>query len=129
MARYSVQPRDRTFVKGYGFLPLAKNMDKSIGKNISKNLSGKYSQKLLDHGKESPTNTLKTFPKRVIQKAAKTTGDLIGNKIENRIKKVSKNSQQNILETVTNEDDKEIPKERYVSPEERQEITDELRLK
>ena len=129
MARYSVQPRDRTFVKGYGFLPLAKNMDKSIGKNISKNLSGKYSQKLLDHGKESRTNTLKTFPKRVIQKAAKTTGDLIGNKIENRIKKVSKNSQQNILETVTNEDDKEIPKERYVSPEERQEITDELRLK
>ena len=42
---------------------------------------------------------------------------------------VSKNSQQNNSETVTNEHDKEIPKERYISPEERREITDELRLK
>ena len=30
--RYSVQPRDRIFVKGYGFLSSAKNMDKNIGK-------------------------------------------------------------------------------------------------
>ena len=35
MTRYSVQHRDQIFVKGYGFLPFAKNMDKSIGKNIS----------------------------------------------------------------------------------------------
>ena len=42
---------------------------------------------------------------------------------------VSKNLQQNNSETVTNEHDKEVPKERYVSPEERQEIIDELRLK
>ena len=35
--RYSVQPRDRIFAKGYGFLSFAKNMVK----NISKNLSGK----------------------------------------------------------------------------------------
>ena len=39
--RYSVQPRYRIFVKGYGFLSLTKNMDKNIGKNVSKNLSGK----------------------------------------------------------------------------------------
>ena len=39
--RYSVQPRDRIFVKGYGYLSFAKNMCKIIGKNISKNLSGK----------------------------------------------------------------------------------------
>ena len=51
MARYSVQTRDRIFVKGYGFLSFAKN----IGKNISKILSGKYSQKLLDHAKQSST--------------------------------------------------------------------------
>ena len=51
MMRYSVQPRDRIFVKGYGFFPFAKNMGKNIGKNISRNLSGKYSQKLLDHVK------------------------------------------------------------------------------
>ena len=43
--------------------------------------------------------------------------------------KVFKNSQQYNSETVTNEHDKEIPKERYISQEERQEIIDELRLK
>ena len=136
MTRYSVQPRERIFVKGYAFLSFAKNMGKNIGRNISKNLSGKYSpgmlaahQKLLDHAKQSATDAIKTSSKRVIQKTAEATGDLIGNKIANRITKVSKNSQQNNSETVTNEHDKEIPKERYVSPEERQEIIDQLRLK
>ena len=43
MMRYSIQPRDRIFLKGYRFLSFAKNMVKNIGKNISKNLSGKYS--------------------------------------------------------------------------------------
>ena len=42
MTRYSVQPRDKIFVKGYVFLSFAKNMAKNIGKNISRNLSGKY---------------------------------------------------------------------------------------
>ena len=28
--RYSIEPRDRTDVKGYGFLFLAKNMGKSL---------------------------------------------------------------------------------------------------
>ena len=37
-----------------------------------------------------------------------------------KFSKISKNSQQNDLETVTNENDKEIPKERYTSPEERE---------
>ena len=32
---YSAQPRDRIFVKGYGFSLFAKNIDKNIGKNIS----------------------------------------------------------------------------------------------
>ena len=52
--------RYRIFVKDYGFLPSAKNMGKNIGKNISQNLIGKYSQKLLDHAKNSTTNSLKT---------------------------------------------------------------------
>ena len=37
--RFSVQPRDRIFVKGYGFLIFAKNMSKHRGKNMSKNFS------------------------------------------------------------------------------------------
>ena len=86
-------------------------------------------QKLLDHVKQSATDALKTTPKRVIQKTAEVTGDLIGNKIANKIGNVSKKSQQNNSERVTNDNDKEIPKERYISPEKRQEIIDDLRLK
>ena len=44
-----------------------------------------------------------------------------------KITKISKKAQQNNSETVTNENDKEIPKERYISPEERQKIIDNLR--
>ena len=38
MMCYSIEPRDRILVKGYGYLSFAKNMGKNIGKNISKNL-------------------------------------------------------------------------------------------
>ena len=48
-----------------------------------------------------------------------------------KITKNSKNSQKNNSETVKNENDKEmpreIPKEGYMSPEERQKIIDNLR--
>ena len=124
--RYSVQPTDRIFVKGYEFLSFAKNMVKIIGKNISKSLSGKYGpgmlamrQKFLDHAKQSVTDALNTSSKRVIQKTAAATADLIGNKIANRITKVSKYSQQNNLETIKNEHEKEMPEEKYAYLEER----------
>ena len=45
MMYYSVQPKNRIFVKGYGFLSFAKSMVKNVGRNISKNSSSKYSQK------------------------------------------------------------------------------------
>ena len=68
---------------------------KRIGKIISKNLNCKYSQKFLDHPKQSATDALKTASKRVVQKTAEGTGDLIGNKIAGRITKFSKTSPQN----------------------------------
>ena len=52
----------------------------------------------------------------MIQKTAEANGDLIGYKIADKITKVSKN-----LEKVTNENDKEISKERYMSAKKRQE--------
>ena len=57
--------------------------------DVSKNLSGKYSQKLLDHAKQSATDAFKNASKRVIQKTAEPAGDLIGNKIAGNIIKVS----------------------------------------
>ena len=41
--RYSIEPRDRIYVKGYGFLSFAKNMGKNLG--------SKYGQKVLDSTK------------------------------------------------------------------------------
>ena len=76
MMRYSVQLRDRVFVKASGFLYFAKNMGKNIGKNIIKSLS-KYSQKFIDHAEQSATDAFKTSSKRVIQKKAEATADLI----------------------------------------------------
>ena len=41
MTRYSIHPRDLTFVKGYRYLLFAKNRSKNIGKDISNILRGK----------------------------------------------------------------------------------------
>ena len=103
-------------------------MRKNIDRNISKNLNGKQTQKPFDHDKQSTTDEIKTSSKRVIQKIAEATGDQIGNKIANKITGISKKLQQNNSVTVISEYGKEIPKERYVCPRERQKITDGLRL-
>ena len=63
-------------------------MGKSIGKNKSKSLNSKCSQKLTDHARKSATDPFKTSPKRVIQKTAEATGDLISNKIDDKITNV-----------------------------------------
>ena len=75
MIQYSLQPRDRIFVKEYGFLSFAINMGNNIVKKISKNLKSKYSQKLLDNANQSTTDSLKTTSKRVIQKTAEAIGN------------------------------------------------------
>ena len=71
MTRYYVQPRDRTFVKGYGFFSFAKNMDKNLGKSRSKTLSGKYIQNLLDRTIQSATGALKLVLKEQFKKEQK----------------------------------------------------------
>ena len=62
--RYSIEPRDRIYAKGYGFL--------SFAKNIGESLSNKYGQKLLDSIKKSTTDAIKTASKRAIQKNSRS---------------------------------------------------------
>ena len=91
--RYSIEPRDRIYVKEYGFLPFAKNM--------GKNLSNKYGEKLLYSLEKSTTDAIKTALKIAIQKRAEGTGDLISNKVEknNRCyEKAPKELQNNEME-------------------------------
>ena len=124
--RYSIEPKERRHVKGYGFLYFARNIGTHAAK-VAKNMSDKYNQKLVDTAKKSATDTIKTASKRAIQKTAEATGDLIGNKIADKITaKPSKKSHNEEIQS--NEVNNEIPKERYISPKERQQIIDELRL-
>ena len=74
--RYSIEPQNRIYPKGYGFL--------SFAKNIGKIVSGKYSQKLLDTAKKFTTDAIKTASKRAIPKTAQATGDLVGNNIADK---------------------------------------------
>ena len=87
--------RDRIYVKGYGLL--------SFAKNIGKSLSSKYGQKRLDSAKKSTTDAMKTGSKSAIQKTAEATGDLIGNKIADKITSVSKKKSIN-----NNDDDENV---------------------
>ena len=49
--RYLIEPRERRYVKGYGFLSFARNIVTHAAK-IAKNMSNKYSQKLVDSAKK-----------------------------------------------------------------------------
>ena len=75
--KYSIEPRDSIYVKGYGFL--------SFIKNIRKNVSSRYGQKLLENIKISETDTLKTASEREARKTKEATDDLIGNKTAHKI--------------------------------------------
>ena len=94
--RYSIESRDRLYVKGYGFLSFAKSMGKI--------LSNKYSQKPLDSAKKSTTDTIKAASKRAILKTAEATGDLIGNKIADKLTSVSKRKSTKELPNNNNDD-------------------------
>ena len=96
---YSIEPKKRIYVKGYGFMSFARNF------------SDEYSKSLIDKGIDVSKNFAKTAGKRILKESAKATGDLIGNKIADKI---------TAKHDVTNE--------RYVPPEERQEIINKLRL-
>ena len=95
----------------------------SFAKNI------KYGQKRLDSTKKSTTDAIKAASKRAIQKTAEASGDLIGNKIADKMSSVLNKSTKQLQNNETEVDvEKATPKKRYISPEERQQIIDELRL-
>ena len=49
--RYSIEPRERRHVKGYGFLSFARNIGTHAAK-VAKNMSNKFGQKLVDTAKK-----------------------------------------------------------------------------
>ena len=123
--RYSIEPKERRHATGYGFFSFARNIG-THGTKVAKNISKKYGQKLADTAKKSATNAIKTTSKREIKKTAEATRHLVGNKIADKITSSSKKSRNEEIQS--NEVHNEIPKERYSSLKERQQIIDELRF-
>ena len=115
--RYSIEPRDRTYVKGYVFLSFAKKM--------GTHLSNKYA-----------TDAIKTTSKRALQKTAEAIGDLTGNKTAYKITSVAKKSTKKLPNDETEADRSTLKdaseaslkyQKKDTSPEERQQVIDELR--
>ena len=109
MKRYSTEPRDRIFMKGYEFFSFAKK----IAQNIGINFGGKYSQKLLDPATQPVADTIRTALKGAIQKMVETTGDLIGNKMADAVAKfyndkITTTASQSNPETVSQRDGKSV---------------------
>ena len=75
----------------------------------------------MDKGIDVSKTFAKTTGKKILKETAKATGDLIGNKIADKITSASKKSQ-------SDEVNNKIPKERYISPNKRQKIINELKL-
>ena len=76
--RYSTEPKFRKYVKGYGFLSFARKFGE------------KYGIKLMDTVTKTGIDKLKTSSKRIVQETAEAIGDLIGNKIADKITSVGK---------------------------------------
>ena len=76
--RYSAQPKFRKYVKGYGFLSFARKF------------GDKYGKKLMDTATKTGIDAAKISLKRVVQKTAEATGDLIENKTADKITSLGK---------------------------------------
>ena len=73
----------------------------------------------MDTAAKTVIDAAKTDSKRVVQKTAEATGDLLGNKIADKITSLGK----------TNSKEKEREEQEiYIPPEKRQQIIDDLRL-
>ena len=84
-----------TFVPNKSIGRLLDTLKKIYSYCVSKNPSCKYSQKFMDHVKQTTAGALKITSKIVIHKTAETIDDLIGSKIANKITKMSRTVSQN----------------------------------
>ena len=105
--RYSTEPKYRKYIKGFSFLSFATRF------------CDKYGKKLMDTATRTGIDAAKTASKWVVQKTAETTGDLVGNKVADKITSLGKAKSQ---------EKKDERQEIYIPPEKRQQIIDDLKL-
>ena len=107
-------------------MSFARNIGNEYGKklfDVSKSMKNKYGKKILDNSLSAGKDFAKIADKTVLTKSAEATGDLIGNKIADRITKSARNKEQK-------EDDRimEVTQEIIIPPEKREQIIRDLEL-
>ena len=137
--RYSLESHYRRYVQGQGFMSFARNIGNKYGKSminsknvrkifdksldVGKSMKNKYGKKILDNSLSAGKDFAKIAGKKVLTKSAEATGDLIGNKIADRITKSTRNKEQK-------EDDRimEETQEILIPPQKREQIIRDLKL-
>ena len=108
--RYSTEPRFRKYVKGYGFLSVARKFE------------DKYGKKLIDTATKTGTDAAKTASKRVVQKTTEARGDLTRNKIADQITSIGKRKEK------TKEKNKRKTRRNLYSTRKKTKVIEDLRL-
>ena len=113
--RYSIEPRERRYVKGYGFMSFARSFGNKDGKKLMNTaiktgtkFNSKYGKKLTDTAIKTSKDFATIAGKKIFHKRAEAAGDLIGNKIADKITSASKKSQNEGIQS--NEVNNGIPK-------------------
>ena len=109
--RYSLEPRYRRYVQGQGFMSFARN------------IGNKYGRKIFDNSISAGKDFAKIAGKKVLTKNAEATGDLIGNKIADRIAKSTRNKDQKENDRIMEEN-----QELIIPPEKREQIIKDLKF-
>ena len=89
--------------------------------NTAVNTKNIYGKKIMDTTKKESINFARTVGKRIINKSAEATGDLIRNKIADKITSLNNKTNEN-------KNKEELEEEIIVPPEKRQQIINDLRL-
>ena len=132
--RYLLEPHYRRYVQGQGFMSFARNIGNKYGKSI---INSKNAKKIFDVGKsmknkygKKTDNSLsagkdfaKIAGKKVLTKSAEATGDLIGNRIADKITKSDRNKEQKENDRIMEE-----TQEIIIPPEKREQIIRDLKL-
>ena len=122
--RYPLEPHYRRYVQGQEFMSFARNVGNKYGKklfdksiDVSKSTKKKCGKKILDNSLSAGKDFAKITGKKVLTESAEATGDMIGNKIADRITKSTRNKAQK-------EDDRimEETQEVIIPPEKREQI-------
>ena len=128
--RYSLEPHYRRYVQRQGFMSFARNVGNKYGKklfdksfDVGKSMKKKYGKKILDNSLSAGKDFAKIAGKKVLTKSAEATGDLIGNKVADRIIKSARNKEQK-------EDDRimEETQEIMIPQEKREQIIRDIKL-